>query len=294
MAVPLYECPDLGLRRLRRGKVRDVFDLGDRLLMVATDRLSAFDVVFPDPIPGKGRVLTQLSLLWFDATQHIAPNHLLSGDVSGLGLPAAAEPLLAGRSMVVKKAERIDVECVVRGYLAGSGWKEYQRDGTVCGQPLPAGLVQSDRLPEPIFTPALKADEGHDENVSTERVRAMLGEAVTDELVRTSLALYRFAAEKALAAGIILADTKFEFGWIDGRIHLIDEVFTPDSSRFWPQDGYRPGQAVESLDKQLIRDYVERSGWNKQPPAPALPADLIAELSGRYADALQRLAAVLR
>jgi len=290
----LLEVPDLGLKRLHRGKVREVFELdADRLLMVATDRLSAFDVVFPQGIPGKGRVLTQMRLLWFRATEQLVPNHLLTEDLSGLGLPEEAMPLLEGRSMVVRRARRIDVECVVRGYLAGSGWKEYQASRSVCGVPLPGGLRLSSRLPEPIFTPAIKNDAGHDENVSEERVRALYGDAVTDFIKEKSLALYRYAAEAAARAGIILADTKFEFGWVQGEIVLIDEVFTPDSSRYWPADRYREGAPVDSLDKQPVRDYVERIGWNKQPPAPELPEALIQETARRYADVLERLRRVL-
>lgn len=291
----LLEVPDLGLERLHKGKVREVFALpGDRLLMVATDRLSAFDVVFPQGIPGKGRVLTQMSLLWFHATRDIVKNHLITDDVTGLGLGREAERLLEGRSMVVRRTERIDVECVVRGYLAGSGWKEYQASRKVCGIPLPEGLQLSSRLPEPIFTPALKNDVGHDENVPEEEVRRRFGDQTTGFLRSRSLALYRFAAEKAEAAGIILADTKFEFGRVGDEIILIDEVFTPDSSRYWPADAYRVGTAIDSLDKQPIRDYVEQTGWNKQPPAPILPEELIAETARRYEDVLARMAAVLR
>lgn len=286
----LLTVPDLGLRRLHRGKVREMFEIdADRLLMVATDRLSAFDVVFPQGIPGKGRVLTRMSALWFQATRHIVPNHLITTDLSGLDLPEAVRPLLEGRSMVVRRARRIDVECVVRGYLAGSGWKEYQAGGTVCGIPLPAGLQLSSRLPEPIFTPALKNDLGHDENVPEAEVRRRFGDAVTDFIKEKSLALYAFAAGVAERAGILLADTKFEFGFCDGEIVLIDEVFTPDSSRYWPADRHRVGQPVDSLDKQPVRDYVEQTGWNKQPPAPELPEALIRETARRYADVLQQL-----
>lgn len=297
--APLLTCPDLGLTRLHTGKVREMFALPEgpggeeRLLLVATDRLSAFDVVFPDGIPGKGEVLTRLSTLWFQATQNIVRNHLLSTDVTALGLSAAATAALQDRSMIVRKTKRIDVECVVRGYLAGSGWKEYQKDGTVTGIQLPAGLQLSSRLPEPIFTPALKNDVGHDENVSFERMVEAVGRNTAEWLRQTSIALYNFAAEKALKAGIILADTKFEFGMIGDEIILIDEIFTPDSSRYWPQDAYAPGKAIDSLDKQPIRDWAEQTGWNKQPPAPSLPEALIAEASRRYWDAYDRLRAVL-
>lgn len=291
----LLQCPELGVPRLHKGKVREMFQLpGDRLLLVATDRLSAFDVVFPQGIPGKGRVLTQLSVLWFNATRSICQNHLLTTDVTDLGLPADVVPLLEGRSMVVRKARRIDVECVVRGYLAGSGWKEYQQSRSVCGVALPEGLVLNSRLPEPIFTPALKNDVGHDENVSEDRVRAIYGDRITDELKRKSMELYQFAAAKAAEVGIILADTKFEFGLVGDEIILIDELFTPDSSRYWPGDRYEAGKAIDSLDKQPIRDYVERIGWDKNPPAPTLPDELVAETTARYEDALSRLRGVLR
>lgn len=291
----LLEVPNLGLRRLHKGKVREVFELpDDRLLMVATDRLSAFDVVFPQGIPGKGRVLTQMSVLWFHATQRIVKNHLITTDLSELGLPAEAVPLLQGRSMVVRRTRRIDVECVVRGYLAGSGWKEYQKDRSVCGIPLPAGLQLSSQLPQPLFTPALKNDVGHDENVSEGRVRAQFGDALTDFVKERSLELYAYAACKAADAGIILADTKFEFGQVDDEIILIDEIFTPDSSRYWPQDRYAVGVAVDSLDKQPVRDYVERIGWNKQPPAPMLSEELILETADRYQDVLERLSQILK
>ncbi len=292
--APLLTCPDLGLKRLHKGKVREVFELpGDRLLMVASDRLSAFDVVFPQGIPGKGRVLTGLSVLWFNATKHICANHLLSTDVSELGLPEAAVPVLQGRSVVVRRTKRIDVECVVRGYLAGSGWKEYQQSRSVCGIALPEGLKLNSKLPAPIFTPALKNDVGHDENVSEDRVRAAYGDEITSFLKRTSIALYEFAAAKAAEVGIILADTKFEFGLVGDEVILIDEVFTPDSSRYWPADRYVEGQPIDSLDKQPIRDHVERIGWDKQPPAPVLPQTLIEETSARYEDALGRLRRVL-
>lgn len=290
----MLECPDLGLPRLHRGKVREIFALpDDRLLMVATDRLSAFDVVFSQGIPEKGRVLTQLSMLWFRATQGICLNHLISGDVASLGLPPELVPQLQGRSMVVRRTKRIDVECVVRGYLAGSGWKEYQASGTVCGVRLPEGLRMNDRLPEPIFTPALKNDQGHDENVSEAQVRAIYGDRVTDFLRDRSVALYQMAAAKAAEAGIILADTKFEFGMVGDEIILIDEALTPDSSRYWPADRYHAGAPIDSLDKQPVRDYVERIGWNKQPPAPQLPESLVVETTARYLDVLERLQRVL-
>jgi len=293
--IPLLTCPELDLKLLHKGKVREMFELpGDRLLLVATDRLSAFDVVFAQGIPGKGRVLTGLSVLWFGATESISPNHLLSTDVGQLGLAPEVTQQLQGRSMIVRRTKRIDVECVVRGYLAGSGWKEYQQSRSVCGVTLPAGLKLNSRLPEPIFTPALKNDIGHDENVSEDRVRAEYGDELTQRLKQTSLALYRFAAERAARVGIILADTKFEFGEVGDQVILIDEVFTPDSSRYWPADRYREGDLIDSLDKQPIRDYVEKIGWDKHPPAPHLPDALIAEASSRYEDALTRLSTVLK
>ncbi|MCG0239292.1 MAG: phosphoribosylaminoimidazolesuccinocarboxamide synthase [Firmicutes bacterium] len=292
-ATPLLTCPDLGLPLVHRGKVREVFDLGDRLLMVATDRLSAFDVVFPTGIPGKGRVLTQLSALWFRATRHLVPNHLITTDLEGLGLRPEHAALLAGRAMVVQKARRVDVEAVVRGYLAGSGWKEYQRTGAVCGVPLPPGLKMNARLPEPIFTPALKRDQGHDENITFREMVDRFGRELSEAIREVSLRLYTFAAERAARAGILLADTKFEFGLVDGRLILIDELLTPDSSRYWPADRYREGEPIDSLDKQPIRDWAETSGWNKEPPAPELPPDLVAETARRYAGVLERLEAVL-
>jgi phosphoribosylaminoimidazole-succinocarboxamide synthase len=292
---PLLAVPDPGLPRVHRGKVREVFALeGDRLLIVATDRLSAFDVVFPQGIPGKGRVLTQLSVLWFHATSRLCRNHLITTDLTELDLPPELVPLLDGRSMVVRRTRRIDVECVVRGYLAGSGWKEYRESGRVCAVALPAGLQLSSRLKEPIFTPALKNDSGHDENVSEFKVRALHGAETTAFLRERSLELYRFAAGKASEAGIILADTKFEFGWDGAEIILIDEVFTPDSSRYWPADRWREGESVDSLDKQPIRDWAEATGWNKRAPAPPLPDWLIAETASRYQAALERLTAVLQ
>ncbi len=293
MSEVLLEVSDLGIPRLHRGKVREVFDLDDRLLIVTSDRLSAFDVVFPQGIPEKGRVLSGLSVLWFNVTGNIAKNHLITTDMSGLGLRPDLAGKLQGRSMIVTKTKRIDVECVVRGYLAGSGWKEYQVSRSVCGVPLPEGLTLNSQLPEPIFTPALKNDFGHDENVSEARVREIYGDQITDFLKNTSLELYKFAAERARQAGIILADTKFEFGQLGDEIILIDEIFTPDSSRFWPVDAYVLGQPIESLDKQPVRDYVESIGWNKQPPAPVLPGEIIGQTTRRYVDALERLKQVL-
>jgi len=277
-----------GLKLRARGKVRDIYDLGDRLLLVATDRLSAFDVVMPTPIPDKGRVLTQLSLFWFDKLSSVVPNHVLTAtQFDGVLAPYAEE--LAGRAMVVRKAEPILVECVVRGYLAGSGWKEYQKTRAVCGIALPAGLLESSRLPEPIFTPSTKASSGHDENISMDEVKKIAGADLAARLRATSIELYRRAAEYAAGRGILIADTKFEFGMLDGQLVWIDKALTPDSSRFWPADGYQPGRAQPSFDKQFVRDYLERSGWNKRPPAPALPADVVAGTQAKYREAYRRL-----
>ncbi|MCE5190307.1 MAG: phosphoribosylaminoimidazolesuccinocarboxamide synthase [Actinomycetia bacterium] len=272
-----------------QGKVRDIFDLGGELLIVATDRISAFDVVLPDPVPYKGQVLTRISLFWFDQLAGIIPNHLISADVEDLPeeYSAYAESL-AGRFMLVRKAEVFPVECIVRGYLAGSGWKEYRERGTVCGQALPAGLVESQKLPSPIFTPSTKAAlGGHDENISYERMAELLGEGNAARLRDASLALYARAAEHAGLAGIIIADTKFEFGLIDGEIALVDEVLTPDSSRFWPADTYEPGHGQPSFDKQFVRDWLEASGWDKQPPAPSLPEDVITITAEKYIEAYE-------
>ncbi|HEY3317149.1 MAG TPA: phosphoribosylaminoimidazolesuccinocarboxamide synthase [Coriobacteriia bacterium] len=272
-----------------QGKVRDLFDLGDELLIVATDRLSAFDVVLPDAIPHKGEVLTKLSLYWFDLLRGIVPNHLISAEVSDL--PAEFAPhaeYLRGRSMLVKKARVFPVECIVRGYLAGSGWAEYRRAGTVCGQPLPPGLVESARLPQPIFTPSTKAELGtHDENIPVRRMYEIVGEELGGELVEKACAVYAAARDHAAKRGIIIADTKFEFGLIDGVVTLVDEVLTPDSSRFWPADPYAPGRSQPSFDKQFVRDWLEESGWDKKPPAPALPPDVIEKTSRKYIQAYE-------
>ena len=272
-----------------RGKVRDTYRLGDReLLMVSTDRLSAFDVVLPTPIPDKGRVLNQLSLAWFHETRDLVRNHL-SSDQSIATELLDAMPDLDQRSMRVVMAQPVMFECVVRGYLSGSGWKDYQRSGAIAGEPLPAGLRDSDRLPEPIFTPATKALTGHDENISRAELANRAGRELAQALERLSLSLYRFGAERALERGLILADTKFEFGLLDGEVLLIDEVLTPDSSRFWDLEQYKPGGPQPSFDKQYVRDYLERLGWNKQPPAPPLPVEVVAGTSARYLEALRRL-----
>jgi phosphoribosylaminoimidazole-succinocarboxamide synthase len=277
-----------GLKLRGRGKVRDIYDLGDRLLIVATDRLSAFDVVLPTPIPDKGRVLTQLSLFWFEKLADIVPHHLISTtNFTGELAPYAAS--LEGRAMLVRRTDPVPIECVVRGYLSGSGWKDYQKTGAVCGIPLPAGLRESDRLPEPIFTPSTKATSGHDENISFDETVARVGRPLAEKLRDTSLTIYRRAAEYAAARGIIIADTKFEFGLLGGQMIWIDEALTPDSSRFWPGDLYAPGKPQPSFDKQYVRDYLERIGWNKQPPAPALPPDVVAGTREKYREAYQRI-----
>jgi len=281
-----------GIHFLNRGKVRDLYEVGDRLLIVATDRLSAFDVVLPTPIPDKGRVLTQLSLFWFDRLRDIIPNHI----VTATDFPAELEPYraqLEGRSMLCQKTKPLPVECVVRGYLSGSGWKDYKATGKVCGIPLPAGLRESDRLPEAIFTPSTKATMGHDENISFDEAARRIGGELAERVRAVSLEIYRRAVAYAEPRGIILADTKFEFGLVEGRggdpLVWIDEALTPDSSRFWPAKGYQAGQAQPSFDKQYVRDYLERIGWNKQPPGPELPADVVAATHGKYLEAYREL-----
>ena len=280
-----------GYPLVARGKVRDIYAVGaDQLLMVATDRISAFDSILGSPIPDNGRVLTQISLFWFDLLKDIVPNHLITADVDQF--PAPLKPFraqLEGRSMLVRRAEMFPVECVARGYLSGSGWKEYQANGAVCGIPLPPGLKESDRLPQPIFTPATKAQSGHDENIPFERAAEILGQDVAARLRDLTLALYSRAAEFALQRGIILADTKFEFGLIDGQIVLGDEALTPDSSRFWPKDSYAPGGPQSSFDKQFVRDWLETLTWNKQPPAPVLPEDVIERTRAKYIEAYHLL-----
>ncbi|HEX9823372.1 MAG TPA: phosphoribosylaminoimidazolesuccinocarboxamide synthase [Actinomycetota bacterium] len=273
-----------------KGKVRDMYDAGDRLVMVASDRISAFDVVLPTPIPDKGAVLTALSLFWFERTGHLVPNHLISADAADLPAPYDQHrDELAGRTMLVHKAAVVPIECVARGYLSGSGWKEYRESRSVCGVPLPEGLVESDRLPEPIFTPATKATTGHDENISIERAGELIGEGLAQRLKELTLELYGFGAALALERGIILADTKFEFGFVDGEITLIDEVMTPDSSRFWPADRYEPGGAQPSFDKQYVRDWLDASGWDHEPPPPDLPGDVVEQTAARYREAYERI-----
>jgi phosphoribosylaminoimidazole-succinocarboxamide synthase len=288
LTTALSEIQISGLKRFRRGKVRDTYDLGDRLLMVASDRMSAFDVVLPDAIPDKGRVLTQLSRFWFERTGDVVPNHLISTDVDDLPEEvSAAKEVLRGRSMIVKKAERIDIECVVRGYLAGSGWAEYRKSKTVCGERLPDGLTESARLPEPIFTPAAKFDEGHDENISYDKMKQLVGRDMAERLKDASMRLYAHAEAHARTRGIIIADTKFEFGMVDGELIVIDEVLTPDSSRFWEASQYEAGRSQASFDKQPLRDWLEASGWDKNPPGPPLPAEIIDETAARYRKAYE-------
>ncbi|MGA2483710.1 MAG: phosphoribosylaminoimidazolesuccinocarboxamide synthase [Candidatus Acidiferrales bacterium] len=272
-----------------RGKVRDIYDLGDRLLIVATDRLSAFDVVLPTPIPDKGRVLTQLSLFWFNLLGDVIPHHVLSA----ADFPAPLDGFrdeLEGRSMLVRKTKPLPIECVARGYLSGSGWKDYRATGKICGIALPPGLRESDRLPEPIFTPATKATSGHDENISFDEAVARVGGPLAERVRAKSIEIYRRAVAHAEPRGIILADTKFEFGLLGGELIWIDEAMTPDSSRFWPAAGYQPGRPQPSFDKQYVRDYLERIGWNKQPPGPELPSEVVAATRAKYREAYRLLA----
>jgi phosphoribosylaminoimidazole-succinocarboxamide synthase len=279
-----------GIKKLKSGKVREVFDLGDHLLFVATDRLSAFDVIMPNGIPRKGEVLTQISYFWFAQTESFQPNHLISR--ANEPLPKNLQPFtgqLAGRSMIVKKCKPLAIECVVRGYLAGSGWKEYQKSQTVCGIKLPPSLKESNELPEPIFTPATKAETGHDENISFERAKRIVGDDMAGQARAASLRIYNFARDYALQRGIIIADTKFEFGLDNGKLILIDEVLTPDSSRFWPADQYAPGKGQPSFDKQFVRDYLETLDWNKTPPGPTLPPDVVAKTRAKYLEAYEKL-----
>lgn len=289
--APVSETSLEGVPLFARGKVRDIYDLSDHLLLVASDRISAFDVVMNEPIPGKGIVLNTLSAFWFEATAELMANHYVSIDPSDF--PPELRPhrdLLEGRAMLVKRAERVDIECVVRGYLAGSAWSEYRKDGTVAGMKLPEGLRESDKLEQPIFTPATKAESGHDINISIEEMRRLVGGDLTDELMQKSIRLYNFAEQRARSRGIILADTKFEFGILNGETIVIDEMFTPDSSRFWPASEYEPGRSQPSFDKQYLRDYLVSVGWNKEPPPPALPAEVIAQTAEKYREAYVRIA----
>lgn len=289
-AILRTEFPELNL--MARGKVRDIYDLDDALLLVATDRLSAFDVVLPDPIPDKGKVLNQISLFWFDAMKDLVPNHILATDVADF--PQVCQPYadqLRHRSMLVKKSQPLAIECVVRGYISGSGWKSYQKDGTVCGIKLPDGLAESQQLPEPIFTPSTKAEQGeHDENISFDAAADIVGQAVAEKVRDLSLAIYNKGSELAAEKGIIIADTKFEFGFLGDDLILIDEVLTPDSSRFWPKVSYQAGGAQKSFDKQFVRDYLNTLDWDKTAPGPNLPEEVITATREKYVEALRLLA----
>lgn len=288
---PIFETDFFDLTLVKRGKVRDMYDLGDSLLMVASDRISAYDVVMPEPVPQKGKVLTQISLFWFDVMKSVVKNHLISADPDNY--PESCKPysdILISRSMLVAKAEPIPIECVVRGYLSGSGWESYQKSGTVCGIKLPEGLKESDKLPEPIFTPSTKEEIGvHDINIDFEETVKRIGKKLAEKIRDISLAIYKKGSELADKKGIIIADTKFEFGLSGDDVILIDEVLTPDSSRFWPKDSYQPGKSQKSFDKQYLRDYLTSIRWNKQPPAPFLPDEVIHNTSQKYLEAFRRL-----
>ncbi len=291
-AQAVYRTSLRGLEKIHEGKVRDIYAAGpDAMLIVTTDRLSAFDVILPEPIPGKGRVLNQISQFWFERTRHIVPNHLTGRPLESLVTDAAERDMLEGRAVIVRRLKALPIEAVVRGYLIGSGWKDYQKTGGVCGISLPAGLALAERLPAPIFTPATKAEAGqHDENISFSQTEQLIGAELAAKVRDTAISIYRFAAAHALARGIIIADTKFEFGVDEhGTLTLIDEVLTPDSSRFWPADTYRVGQSPPSFDKQIVRDYLETLDWNKRAPGPHLPPELIARTSEKYREALERL-----
>ena len=288
MTSPIVHQTSLPGLPVRRGKVRDIYDLGDRILLVSTDRLSAFDWVLPTGIPDKGCVLTQIAAFWFQRLGE--PNHLITTEVEQMNLPQEVDrSMLAGRSTLCRKTKVVPIECVVRGYLAGSGWAEYQRSGTVCGNRLPAGLVESSRLPEPIFTPSTKAESGHDENISFDEMVQIVGRDLSEQLRRRSLDVFRRGAEYALERGIIIADTKFEFGLVGDELLLIDEVLTPDSSRFWPADEYAPGRGQPSFDKQFVRDWLSASGWDKNSPPPALPDEVVVRTRAKYVEAFERL-----
>jgi phosphoribosylaminoimidazole-succinocarboxamide synthase len=293
MTQPLAKIELPGITKLKSGKVREVFDLGDSFLFVASDRISAFDVIMPDPIPEKGRVLTAMSEFWFKKTAHIIPNHALACSFDDIvkAKPelAAHRAILAGRSMLVRKCKPMPVECVVRGFLTGSGLKDYKRTGKVCGHQLPAGLVESSELTEPLFTPSTKAETGHDENIDFEQTCQLVGKPMAEKLRDMSIALYKFAREYARQRGIIIADTKFEFGLEGDRLLLIDEALTPDSSRFWPAATYAAGKPQPSFDKQFVRDYLETLDWDKTPPGPRLPAEIITKTTAKYLEALERL-----
>lgn len=290
MEKPLLETNLAGLELVNRGKVRDIYRVGQDLLIVATDRISAFDVVMPTGIPYKGKVLTALSVFWFELLKDVTENHLITAEVDEMPQSVRQHSeILRGRSMLVRKAQIIPIECVVRGYLSGSGWKEYKQTGAICGVSLPPGLREADPLPEPIFTPATKAATGHDENISYERVVQSVGPETAAELRRRSLTVYKKASSYARERGIIISDTKFEWGIVDGRMLLADEVLTPDSSRFWPADSYAPGRSQPSFDKQFVRDYLETLNWDKRPPGPSLPEEVVQKTSEKYIEAYERL-----
>ena len=272
-----------------RGKVRDVYEAGDDLLLVATDRISAFDVVLPTQIPDKGRVLTGLSLFWFAQTADLVPNHVITAERDRFPAPFADDPALAGRATLVRRADVIPLECIARGYLSGSGWKQYRAEQEVCGVALPAGLAESDRLPEPIFTPTTKAAAGHDLPLTPDETRELVGTGLAERLKELTLSIYERAVSVALDRGLVLADTKFEFGFAGGELLLIDEVCTPDSSRFWPADRYEPGGPQPSFDKQYVRDWLDATGWDHEPPAPELPSDVVSQTAARYREAYERL-----
>ncbi len=294
MTQPVLQTDFPDLRLAARGKVRDIYDLGETLLIVTTDRISAFDVIMNEPVPEKGYVLTQISAFWFRQMEDIIPNHIISTEVKDF--PAECRKytdVLEGRSMLVKKAKPLAAECIVRGYLSGSGWKDYQATGAICGIKLPAGLVESDRLPEPIFTPSTKAELGtHDENISFEQMVALCGKETAERVRDVTLKIYAKARDIADAKGIIIADTKFEYGIYEGQLIIIDECMTPDSSRFWPKDSYKPGGPQPSFDKQFLRDYLETLDWNKTAPAPPLPAEIVEKTAAKYREALQRIAGI--
>jgi phosphoribosylaminoimidazole-succinocarboxamide synthase len=285
-----------GIPLLRQGKVRDVYDLGENLLIVSTDRLSAFDWVLESPIPGKGKILTAASLLWFELTKKIVPNHLITADLGEIRkqLPSSAQALwenLEGRTMLVKKAKRVDAECIARGYLAGSGFKEYKKSRSVCGEPLPEGLLEASILPHPLFTPSTKADQGHDRNISFEELKSLIGSETASKLKKATLQIYEFASHYSRSRGLILADTKFEFGFVGSELMVIDEMLTPDSSRFWDARLYRPGSSPASFDKQFVRDYLEKTGWDKNSKPPMLPQEIVEQTQSRYLQFLKMIKA---
>jgi len=281
------EIPELEL--FSRGKVRDIYKLNGNLLIVSTDRISAFDYVLPNGIPYKGIVLNKLSEYWFKFTEDIVENHMITTDIDEFPDELKKYSILMHRSMIVKRAKRIDIECIVRGYLVGSAWREYEKDGSVCGIKLPKGLVEAEKLPEPIFTPSIKSERGHDINITEEKAKSIAGDEILEEIKEKSIKIYEKASRHAESKGIIIADTKFEFGIYDNELILIDEILTPDSSRFWPREAYTPGRAQESLDKQFVRDYLEEINWNKKPPAPKLPESIVEETSRRYIEIYERL-----